>query len=69
MPITIEGSPVSVSFKNRTAEGKIPIPANSERYIPVRTPTGIAINEASPTTIIVPCIAGPIPPFPDMIEP
>ena len=69
MPMTIEGSPVKTLLRNRTAEGNIPFPANSERYIPVSTPTGVAINDAKPTTIIVPWIAGPIPPFPEPIEP
>ena len=69
MPMTIEGSPVKTLLRNRTAEGNIPFPANSERYMPVSTPTGVAINDAKPTTIIVPWIAGPIPPFPEPMEP
>ena len=37
--------------------------------MPVSTPTGVAINDAKPTTIIVPWIAGPIPPFPEPMDP
>ena len=67
--MTIEGSPVKTLLRNRTAEGNIPFPANSERYIPASTPTGVAINEANPTTMTVPWIAGPIPPFPEPMDP
>src|SRR5688572_473312 len=69
MPITIDGSPVSTSLKNLTESANIPSLANSDRYIPARTPTGAAIKDASPTTMIVPCMAGPTPPLPEPIDP
>ena len=37
--------------------------------MPASMPTGAAINDANPTTIKVPCMAGPIPPFPEPIDP
>ena len=69
MPITIDGSPVSTSLKNLTESANIPSLANSDRYIPARTPTGAAIRDASPTTMMVPCMAGPTPPLPEPIDP
>ena len=69
IPMTIDGSPVRTSLKNLTAYENLSSLANSERYMPVRSPTGVPIAAASPTTIKVPCIAGAIPPLPEPIEP
>ncbi len=54
IPITIDGSPVSTSLKNLTELANTPSLANSDKYMPARTPTGAPISDASPTTIIVP---------------
>ena len=42
MPITIDGSPVSDIIKEPHRISKIPSLANSDKYIPARTPTGVS---------------------------